>query len=117
MSRILLVEDDEFIQRMIKMRLQLRGHDIDSAVNGAEAVTRALADSFDLILMDMHMPVMDGHQATATLRGEGYKGLIVAVTASAMSADSEKAIRSGCDACITKPIGADFEDQIEALMN
>ena len=116
MSRILLVEDDEFIRRMINMRLQLRGHEVDSAINGEDGFNKALISSYDLILMDMHMPVMDGHEATAALRDKGYKGLIVAVTASAMSADSDKAIRSGCDGCITKPIGADFEDEIEALM-
>ena len=116
MSRILLVEDDEFIRRMINMRLQIRGHEIDWAVNGAEALDKAQLNSYDLILMDMHMPVMDGHQATESLREKGYNGLIVAVTASAMSADSEKAIRSGCNDCITKPIGADFEDRIEALV-
>jgi len=116
MSCILLVEDDEFISRMINMRLQLRGHQVDLAVNGEEALNKALTNSYDVILMDMHMPIMDGHAATAALRERGYKGLIVAVTASAMSADSDKAIRSGCDGCITKPIGVDFEDQIEALV-
>ena len=116
MSKILMVEDDEYISRMLNMRLGLRGHDIDHAVNGQEAVDKALAENYELILMDMHMPVMDGHEATQILRDKGYKGLIVAVTASAMSADSEKAIKSGCDDCITKPIGSDFEDQIDALI-
>jgi len=115
-SRILLVEDDEFIRRMIELRLLLRGHEIELADNGEIAVSKALANSYNLILMDMHMPVMDGHRATEALRERGYKGLIVAVTASAMSAESEKAMVSGCDDCITKPISADFEERIEALL-
>lgn len=68
------------------------------------------------MLMDMHMPTMDGHDATRLLRDEGYAGLIVAVTASAMSADSEKAMRSGCDDHIAKPVGPDFEDLIDAIL-
>lgn len=116
MAKILLAEDDEFISRMINMRLTLRGHEIDLAVNGQEALDKALSGNYDLILMDMHMPVMDGHEATRILREKGYDGLIVAVTASVMSADSEKAIKSGCDEYIPKPIGADFEDRVETLL-
>ena len=116
MAKILLAEDDEFISRMINMRMTLRGHEIDLAVNGQEALDKALSGNYDLILMDMHMPVMDGHEATQTLRDKGYDGLIVAVTASVMSADSEKALNSGCDEYIPKPIGANFEDRVETLL-
>ena len=116
MIRILLVEDDEFMQRMISLRLRRLGHEVDSAVNGKEALNMAMMGSYDLILMDMQMPVMDGYQASKSLRERGYKGQIVAVTASAMREDSEKAIRSGCDSVITKPVGVDFEDQVKALM-
>jgi CheY-like chemotaxis protein len=116
MARILLVEDDEFISRMVSMRLGLLEHEVEHAVNGQEAVDMALATDYDLVLMDMHMPVMDGHEATRRLREQGYKGLIVAVTASVMSADSEKAIKSGCDDCIPKPIGDDFEERISTLL-
>ena len=116
MAKILLVEDDEFISRMINMRLTLRKHQVELAFNGQQAVEKAPAGDFDLVLMDMHMPVMDGHQATRKLRELGYGGLIIAVTASVMSADSQKAIKSGCDNYISKPIGADFEDRIEAIL-
>jgi len=111
-----LVEDDEFIARMVSMRLGLLGHEIEPAVNGQESVDMAKAGNYDLVLMDMHMPVMDGHEATQTLRDSGYAGLIVAVTASVMSMDSEKAIKSGCDDCIPKPIGEDFEERITTLL-
>ena len=116
MARLLMVEDDEFITRMMEMRLKIRGHEIDCATNGQIAVEKALSGHYDLILMDMHMPIMDGHEATRVLREKNYTGLIVAVTASAMSTDSEKAIQSGCNACISKPIPADFEDQLEAII-
>lgn len=116
MADILLVEDDEMIRRMISMRLNLLGHSVDTAENGKEAVDKALARTFDLVLMDMHMPVMDGHEATRTLRDSGYSNKIVAVTASAMSADSDKAIKSGCDDHIAKPIGPDFEERIQSLL-
>lgn len=116
MAQILLAEDDDFIGRMINMRLSMRGHDIDVVVNGQEAVDKALAGNYAIILMDMHMPVMDGHEATRTLRAKGYTGSIVAVTASVMTADSEKAIMAGCDKYIAKPIGDNFEDQIESML-
>lgn len=117
MAKILLAEDDEFISRMINMRLILQGHEVDQAINGQEAVDKALTRNYDLILMDMHMPLMDGHAATCTLREDGYHGLIVAVTASVMSVDSEKAMESGCDEYISKPIGPDFEDRVAALLD
>ena len=116
MAKILLVEDDQMISKMMVLRLMMRGHQVDTAINGQQGVDRALAGNYDLILMDMHMPVLDGHGATRQLRDQGYQGLIVAVTASAMSSDSRKALDSGCDAHIVKPITADFEDQIEAIL-
>jgi len=117
MAKILLVEDDERIQRLLTLRLKLRGHEVDCATNGQEGVEVAMGDTYALILMDMHMPVMDGHTATQRLRERGYAGLIVAVTASAMSKDSEKAIESGCDDFIAKPIGEDFEQRIEQILD
>ncbi len=116
MARILLVEDDEFIRRMINMRLTLQGHQVEQAGNGQEALDLASSGGYDLILMDMHMPVMDGHKATQALREQRYAGLIVAVTASVMSAESEKAIESGCNDYIPKPIGADFEARIYEIL-
>jgi CheY-like chemotaxis protein len=116
MAKILLVEDDEFISRMIKMRLTRRGHRIEQACNGQEALEKVPTGDYDLVLMDIHMPIMDGHKATQILREQNYSGLIVAVTASVLSAENEKAIESGCNAYIPKPIGADFEDRVEEIV-
>ena len=63
------------------------------------------------------MPTMDGYTATSNLREQGYKKTIVAVTASAMSEDSEKAVKAGCDFHIAKPIGEDFEDLITDILS
>ncbi len=101
---------------MITLRLQLRGHTVDLARDGHEGVEKALAGDFDLVLMDMHMPKMDGHEAVQHLRGQGFDTTIVAVTASATSRDSEAALESGCDSFISKPIGDDFEDRVDAIL-
>jgi len=116
MALILLVDDDEMIARMISLRLRVRGHDVEFACNGEEGIDKALGGAYDLVLMDMHMPVMDGHEAVRQLRQQGYDGTIVAVTASAMSQDSQKAIKAGCDHFVSKPISDDFEQRIDDFL-
>lgn len=116
MAKILLVEDDPLISRMIVLRLSMRNHEVTCAYDGVEGVVQALSGSFDIVLLDMHMPKMDGRQAATKLREEGYTGLLVAVTASVMSQDTETALNAGCDHIISKPIEDDFEDTIEALI-
>lgn len=112
MATILLVEDDKDIRDLVKLRLELADHEVSIAENGEIGVEKALQDTPDIVIMDMYMPVLDGHAATRALREQGYTGLIVALTASAMVADTNRAISSGCDAVIIKPISEDFEDQV-----
>jgi CheY-like chemotaxis protein len=106
MPKILLVEDQEMNRDMLSRRLKKRGYEVAIAVDGAEGVDKARSESPDLILMDMSLPVMDGWEATRTLKGdEATRAIpVVALTAHAMSTDRDKALEAGCDAYETKPV-------------
>ena len=106
MPRILLVEDQELNRDMLSRRLKKRGYEVSIAVDGAEGVEKARSESPDLILMDMSLPVMDGWEATRTLKAdEATRSIpVVALTAHAMSTDRERALAAGCDAYETKPV-------------
>ena len=94
---------------MISFILTKAGAEVTCAENGQIACEKALAAwqegrPFDLVLMDMQMPVLDGYQATRVLREQGYAGKIIALTANAMAGQRELCLRVGCDDYVTKPI-------------
>jgi PAS domain S-box-containing protein len=103
-GRILLAEDGRDNQRLITAILQEAGAEVVLAVNGRVAVELASAEEFDLILMDIQMPEMDGHTATRELRSRGFSRPIVALTAHAMAEDRAKCMACGCTDYLTKPI-------------
>ncbi len=119
MAKILIVEDNEENWDVLSRRLRRRGFDIVLAHDGEQAIVSALAESPDLILMDMNMPKLDGWEATRRIRAEPATCSIpvIALTAHGMEGDREKAIEAGCDDHHAKP----FElprllAQIDALL-
>ncbi len=107
-ARILLAEDTLVNQKLAVRLLTKAGHKVDTANNGLEAMEMALGQwhggtPYDVILMDMQMPIIDGYEATIKLRETGYALPIVALTANAMASDREKCIQAGCDDFATKP--------------
>ena len=108
---VLLVEDVEINQKVATKILEKQGHRVVVANNGREGVELWEREAFDIILMDIQMPEMDGYQATAAIRAReqkfGRHTPISAMTAYAMKGDAEKCLAAGMDAYITKPIKAE----------
>ena len=106
--RILLAEDSRTNQQLALALLGQQGHSVEVANNGQEAVTKSEAATFDLILMDIQMPELDGYEATAQIRQResvaGQRTPIIAMTAHAMKGDREQCLQAGMDDYVSKPI-------------
>lgn len=108
-GRVLLAEDGIDNQRLIRAFLERAGYRVEVVATGVDAVAAGLdslarEEPFDLILMDIHMPQLDGYGATRQLRSAGYPGPIVALTARAMKGEREECLAAGCDDYASKPI-------------
>jgi PAS domain S-box-containing protein len=115
--RILLAEDDRVNQHLTVRLLEKLGHQVELAANGAEVLAALERDAFDVVLMDVQMPGVDGFEATAAIRkrekGTGTHQAIVAMTAHALSGDRERCLAAGMDGYVSKPIR--HEELIEAI--
>jgi signal transduction histidine kinase/ActR/RegA family two-component response regulator len=110
--RILVAEDNPVNQAVVSRMLERAGHTVVIASNGQEAVDLQSAGGFDLILMDIHMPVLDGFEAMARIREMNGTGSVrtpvIALTANAMTGDRERCLRAGMDGYISKPVSRDL---------
>jgi len=104
LGRVLLAEDSQINQKLITVYVNKTGAEIVVVDNGRLAVETALSDEFDLILMDIQMPVMDGMKATEILRKTGYSRPIIALTANVMEGNLHKYDEVGFNGCLSKPI-------------
>ncbi len=108
MYQVLLVEDNRINQLVAVSTLEKLGYHVDRAEDGAEAVEICACMTFDAVLMDIQMPVMDGYQATAKIRENdarmGRRTPIIGLSARAMEGDREAAIAAGLDDYLTKPL-------------
>jgi len=118
-TRILLVEDNEMNRDMLSRRLQRRGYEMLTAVDGESGLALTRSEAPALVLMDMSLPGIDGWEATRQLKADPATRAIpvIALTAHAMAGDREKSLAAGCDDFDTKPIDLDrLLGKIEALL-
>lgn len=118
-ARVLVVEDNPLNLKLIKDVLEYQGFDVLTATSGEDGVVAALSDSPDLVLMDLQLPGIDGHEALLRIRADPRRSRtpVVAVTAFAMKEDVERAAAAGFDGYIAKPISVrDFPDQVRSFL-
>src|SRR4030095_4182956 len=115
--RVLLAEDNTVNQRLATRLLEKQGHSVVIAVNGRQAVAAFESEAFDLILMDVQMPELNGYEATGAIRERekvsGGHVPIIAMTAHAMKGDRERCLQAGMDGYVSKPI--DTRELFEAI--
>ena len=120
MAKLLLVEDNEMNRDMLSRRLERKGFEVAMATDGRQGVEMAQAAPYDLILMDMSLPEVDGWEATRQIRAAPATRTvpIIALTAHAMAGDRDKALEAGCDDYDTKPIELErLLGKIQALLS
>ena len=116
---ILLIEDNEQNRYLATFLLEGRGHSVVAAVDGPSGIELAAKQPFDLVLLDIQLPMMDGYQVARALRDNPATRSIpiVAVTSYAMMGDREKALSAGCDGYLEKPINPEtFVSEVESFL-
>lgn len=116
MKKILLVEDEKVIRTVLKILIEEKGHEVHDVDNGEKALLAVKEREFDLILMDLHMPVMSGLKAMRQLRANNCQTLTIAITASMTEQDKNNALDAGFDDCIVKDFNAHFNEYIERFL-
>jgi two-component system cell cycle response regulator DivK len=118
MAKVLVVEDNLANQRLVRLLLESMQHKVECAFTGEEGWARIQGGGYDLVLLDMHLPGLDGFQLARRIKamhGQGVK--IYAVTALAMEGDQQKVMESGCDGYFSKPISVrDFRTRISEIL-
>lgn len=104
---VLIVEDSPDNRTVYRRILAFAGAEVTLASHGREGVESALMQNYDVILMDIQMPEMDGYEATSSLRAAGYQGAILALTANALKGERERCLQAGCDDYLMKPVEPD----------
>ena len=107
-GRVLVVDDGDENRELVQLVLEEAGLEVDQAENGKIGFDMARETAYDVVLMDMQMPVMDGYEATAALRQAGVETPIYALTADAMKGFEEKCLAAGCTGFLTKPVDIDL---------
>ncbi len=102
-GRVLVAEDSRTNAALVRTRLERLGFEVAIAPDGRQAVEKALAEPFDLVLMDIQMPQMDGYEATRAMRQKGLSLPVVALTANALEGDRQRCLEAGCNDYLTKP--------------
>jgi CheY-like chemotaxis protein len=103
-GRVLIVEDTHANQELIRVLIERMGHYVRVAENGKEALDALDNEHFDLVLMDMQMPVMNGYDATRAIRRRGLTIPVIALTAHAMKGDDQRCYEAGCSGYLSKPV-------------
>jgi len=118
-KKILIVDDNQDSRELVSKILKSRGYRTIEAIDGEEALEKAMSEKPDLILMDISIPKIDGYEVTKRLKStEEFKYIpIVALTAHAMKGDRAKALEAGCEGYISKPINVrELPNQIKAFL-
>jgi CheY-like chemotaxis protein len=114
--RVLLADDSKENQFLVVRALTREGAIVETADNGVQAFRAGVNGNFDIVLMDIQMPEMDGYEATHSLREAGFKKPIIALTAHAMAEERARTKAAGCDGHLTKPLNqGELIDAIQSL--